>query len=111
MESLIQKTRQKLEAWSTKLATGKKTAPIVAAALIAAPTLSYAQVSVQKPAQAILQIVSLGFGTISALAIVFCAVAGAFGMAQWTRLLNIIGWIVMGGGGLTIATYVASLNV
>jgi type IV secretory pathway VirB2 component (pilin) len=98
-------------AWSTRLANDRRIASIVAAGLAAAPSLVYAQVSVQRPAQAILQMVSIGFAAIAALGILFCCIAGAFGMAQWTRLLNIIGWTFVGGAALSIGTWAASTSV
>ncbi len=107
----IQQARQKAQAWLTRLAGGKKTAPMVSAVLLAAPAISYAQVSVQKPAQAMFQMVAIGFASIAALGIVFCTIAGIFGFAQWTRLLNIMGWTAAGGGGLALASWAVSAAI
>lgn len=107
----MESARQKAAAWSTKARTDRRIASIVAVGLALVPVLAQAQVSVQKPAQAFFQALSLGFGTIAALAIVFCCVAGLFGMAQWTKLLNIMGWTVAGGGGLSLAAWGVSLAV
>jgi type IV secretory pathway VirB2 component (pilin) len=75
------------------------------------PALAMAQVSIASPAQSILQILSAGFAIIAGIGVIFCTIAGIFGFAQWTRLLNVIGWIVAGGGGLALATYAAALAV
>jgi type IV secretory pathway VirB2 component (pilin) len=72
------------------------------------PTLSYAQVNIANPAQQILQLIAAAFAIIAGIGVIFCTIAGVFGFAQWTRLLNIIGWTVAGGGGLAIATWAAS---
>jgi type IV secretory pathway VirB2 component (pilin) len=84
----------------------------IAAGLCATlPALAMAQVSIASPAQSILQILSAGFAIIAGIGVIFCTIAGIFGFAQWTRLLNVIGWIVAGGGGLALATYAAALAV
>lgn len=84
---------------------------LVVLAVMCFPPLAHADLSVQRPAQAILQIISAGFLVLGAIGIVFCSIAGMFGFAQWTKLLNIIGWIVVGAGGLSLATYLGSLAV
>jgi hypothetical protein len=75
------------------------------------PALCFAQVNVQSAASQILQVISLAFAAIAGIGIVFCCVAGVFGFAQWTKLLNIMGWTAAGGGGLALATYGVSLAV
>jgi type IV secretory pathway VirB2 component (pilin) len=86
--------------------------PRLAVSLLALlPTLSYGQVSIANPAQQILQLLAAAFAIIAGIAVIFCTIAGSFGFAQWTRLLNIIGWTVAGGGGLALATWAASLAV
>jgi type IV secretory pathway VirB2 component (pilin) len=82
---------------------------IVLAAML--PLLCYAQVSVESPARQILTLLAAGFAVIAGIGVIFCTIAGIFGFAQWTRLLNIIGWIVAGGGGLSIATWAAAQAV
>jgi type IV secretory pathway VirB2 component (pilin) len=82
---------------------------IVLAAML--PLICYAQVSVESPARQILTIIAAGFAVIAGIGVIFCTIAGIFGFAQWTRLLNIIGWIVAGGGGLSIATWAAAQAV
>jgi type IV secretory pathway VirB2 component (pilin) len=83
----------------------------LALGLALAPPDLCAGVSVQKPAQAVFQVLSLGFGAIAAIAIVFCCIAGFFGMASWPKLLNIIGWTAAGGAGLSLASWGVSLAV
>ena len=75
------------------------------------PTIAYAQVSIASPAASILQVISAAFAIIAGIGVSFCTIAGIFGFAQWTRLLNLIGWIVAGGGGLALATWAASQAV
>ncbi|MFP3709719.1 hypothetical protein SB783_37530 [Paraburkholderia sp. SIMBA_009] len=112
---MADKTRPTLANYLTNLLARKRVhlamtrGTLVAGALM--PALCFAQVSIASPAQSILQIISAGFAIIAGIGVIFCTIAGIFGFAQWTRLLNIIGWIVAGGGGLALATYAASLAV
>lgn len=108
-------TRPTLAKYLTDVLARKRVQIAMARGAVAAgsllPALCFAQVSIASPAQSILQIISAGFAIIAGIGVIFCTIAGIFGFAQWTRLLNIIGWIVAGGGGLALATYAASLAV
>lgn len=107
------KTRPKLATYLINLLARKRLVAARGALVMGAlmPAMCFAQVSIASPAQSILQIISAGFAIIAGIGVIFCTIAGIFGFAQWTRLLNIIGWIVAGGGGLALATYAASLAV